>query len=50
MRQIGMSNGKPMGIAENSPRMRYSAAYPTRVERMLRREEKATVVAISCGN
>ena len=24
-----MSNGKPMGIAGNAPRARYSAAYPT---------------------
>ena len=29
MQQIDMSNGKPMGIAGNSPRVRYSAAYPT---------------------
>ena len=29
MQQIGMSKGKPMGIAENLPRVRYSAAYPT---------------------
>ena len=33
----------------NAPRVRYSAAYPTRAERMLRRETKTTV-AIYCGN
>ena len=29
MQQIDMSKGKPMGIAGNAPRVRYSAAYPT---------------------
>ena len=29
MQQKDMSKEKPMGIAENLPRMRYSAAYPT---------------------
>ena len=29
MQQIDMSNEKPMGIAGNSPQVRYSAAYPT---------------------
>lgn len=29
MQQIDMSNVRPMGIAENPPRVRYSAAYPT---------------------
>ena len=38
-----------MGIAGNLPRVRYSAAYPTGAERMLRRETKTTV-AIYCGN
>ena len=33
MQQIDMSNEKPMGIAEKVPRVRYSAAYPTRAER-----------------
>ena len=49
MQQIDMSNGKPMGIAENALQVRYSAAYPTGAERMLRRETKTTV-AIYCGN
>ena len=34
MQQIGMSNGKPMGIAGNVPRVRCSAAYPTGGERV----------------
>ena len=34
MQQIDMSNGKPMGIAENLPQVRYSAAYPTDAERI----------------
>ena len=34
MQQIDMSNGKPMEIAENLPRVRYSAAYPTGRERI----------------
>ena len=28
MQQIDMSNEKPMGIAADAPRVRYSAAYP----------------------
>ena len=32
-----MSNEKPMGIAAKEPQVRYSAAYPTGAERMLRR-------------
>ena len=35
MQQIDMSNEKPMGIAGNAPRMRYSAAYPTGAERIV---------------
>ena len=35
MQQIDMSNEKPMGIAGNLPRMRYSAAYPTGAERIV---------------
>ena len=35
MQQIDMSNGKPMGIAANAPRVRYSAAYPTGAERIV---------------
>ena len=30
-----MSNEKPMGIAENAPQARYSAAYPTGAERIV---------------
>lgn len=33
MQYINMSGNLPMGIAENLPRMRYSAAYPTGRER-----------------
>ena len=36
-----MSGNLPMGIAGNPPRVRYSAAYPTGRERMLRQETKA---------
>ena len=43
MQQIDMSNEKPMVSAANPPRMRYSAAYSTGAERMLRRETKTTV-------
>ena len=35
MQQIDMSNEKPMVSAENPPRVRYSAAYPTGAERCL---------------
>ena len=49
MQYINMSGNLPMGIAENLPRMRYSAAYPTRAERMLVWKTKTTV-AIYCGN
>ena len=34
MQQKDMSKEKPMGIAGNLPRARYSAAYPTRAERI----------------
>ena len=60
-----MSNEKPMVSAypprplpsreagamrgANPPRVRYSDAYPTGAERVLRRETKTTV-AIYCGN
>ena len=44
-----MSGKKPMVSAADVPRMRYSAAYPTGAERMLRRETKTTV-AIYGGN
>ena len=46
--RINMSNVRPMGIAAKVPQVRYSAAYPTRAERMLRRETKTTV-AIKCN-
>ncbi len=34
MQYINMSGNLPMGIAENPPRVRYSAAYPTGAERI----------------
>ena len=43
MQQIDMSNEKPMGIAENLPRVRYSAAYPTGAERIVK------VTPLPCG-
>ena len=46
--RINMSNVRPMGIAAKVPQVRYSAAYPTGAERMLRRETKTTV-AIKCN-
>ena len=49
MQYIDVSGKLPMCCAANPPRVRYSAAYPTRAERMLRRETKITV-AIYCGN
>ena len=42
-----MSKEKPMVSAGNSPQVRYSVAYSTDAERMLRRETKTTV-AIKC--
>ena len=36
MQQKDMSNGKPMVSAGNAPRARYSAAYPTRAERIVK--------------
>ena len=49
MQLIGMSGERPMLSAAEVPRVRYSAAYPTGRELMLRRETKITV-AIYCGN
>ena len=37
---INMSNVRPMVSAGNSPRVRYSAAYPTGAERFLDEVEK----------
>ena len=34
MQYINMSGNLPMGIAGNSPHVRYSAAYPTGAERI----------------
>ena len=42
-----MSKEKPVVSAGNSPQVRYSVAYSTDAERMLRRETKTTV-AIKC--
>ena len=36
MQYINMSGNLPMGIAENLPHVRYSAAYPTGAERIAR--------------
>ena len=49
MRYIDMSGSLPMRRRVENAKVRYSAAYPTRRERMLRRETKTTV-AIYCGN
>ena len=45
-----MSNGKPMGIAGNVPRVRYSAAYPTGAERVLRRGNYCVTLTVSEGS
>ena len=44
-----MSNVKPMGIAAKVPHVRYSAAYPTGAERMLRRGNYWVTLAVSEG-
>ena len=44
-----MSNVKPMGIAVTVPQVRYSAAYPTGAERMLRRENYCVTLTVSEG-
>ena len=36
MQHIDMSGNLPMGIAGNAPRVRYSAAYPTGRERIVK--------------
>ena len=50
MQQIDMSNGKPMGIAADAPRARYSAAYPTGAERGLRRGNYCVTLTVSEGS
>ena len=50
MQQIDMSNEKPMGIAGNAPRVRYSAAYPTGRERGLRRGNYCVTLTVSEGS
>jgi len=50
MQQIDMSNGKPMGIAAKEPQARYSAAYPTRAERGLRRGNYCVTLTVSEGS
>ena len=50
MQQIDMSNEKPMGIAENLPRVRCSAAYPTGAERGLRRGNYCVTLTVSEGS
>jgi len=49
MQYIDMSGKLPMGIAENLPQVRYSAAYPTGAERMLRRENYCVTLTVSEG-
>ena len=49
IRYIDMSGNLPMRRRAGNAKVRYSAAYPTGRERMLRREAKTTV-AIYCGN
>ena len=39
-----------MGIATNASRVRYSAAYPTGAERMLRRENYCVTLTVSEGS
>ena len=41
--RINMSKEKPMGIATREPRVRYSAAYPTGAERIVK------VTPLPCG-
>ncbi len=47
--RINMSKEKPMGIAAKVPRVRYSAAYPTRAERGLRRGNYCVTLTVSEG-
>ena len=49
MQYINMSGKLPMGIAGNVPRVRYSAAYPTGRELMLRREDCCVTLTVSEG-
>ena len=46
---IDMSVKQPMVSAAKAPRMRYSAAYPTGAERMLRRENYCVTLTVSEG-
>lgn len=46
---VNMNREMFMGCAARMPQVRYSAAYPTRAECMLRRKMKTTM-AIYCGN
>ena len=50
MQQKDMSKEKPMGIAGNLPRVRYSAAYPTGRERGLRRGNYCVTLTVSEGS
>ena len=50
MLQKDMSKEKPMGIAGNLPRVRYSAAYPTGRERGLRRGNYCVTLTVSEGS
>ena len=50
MQHIDMSGNLPMGIAAKEPQVRYSAAYPTGAERMLRRENYCVTLTVSEGS
>ena len=49
MQYIDMSGNLPMGIATNASWVRYSAAYPTRAERGLRRGNYCVTLTVSEG-
>ena len=48
--RIGMSEKQPLSRAAKVPRMRYSAAYPTGAERMLRRGNYCVTLTVSEGS
>ena len=50
MQQIDMSGKLPMGSAADAPRVRCSAAYPTRAERGLRRGNYCVTLTVSEGS
>ena len=44
-----MSEKQPLSSAAKEPQVRYSAAYPTGAERMLRRENDCVTLTVSEG-